>query len=196
MIAMQNKYYPLFAVLAAAILLSGCEGAKRALGQTKEAPDEFAVYRRAPLSLPPRYGLKPPTPGAERPQAVNPRDRAVQALGTGQQQAQPRQVGSTGDTSRLSQGERSVLQLTGATNADPLIRVQIAKETSVLAHESITITDKIAFWQKPREFGTTVDATKEAKRIRENQALGKPLNQGEVPTIKRKSKALLEDVFK
>jgi len=193
---MNIKFYSLFTILAAALLLSGCEGAKRALGKTKDAPDEFAVYQRAPLSLPPEYGLKPPTPGAERPQAVNPRDRAVQALGTQQQQAQPRQVGSTDDTSRLSPGERSVLQLTGATNADPSIRLQVAKETSVLAQESITITDKIAFWQSPSQFGTTVDASKEAKRIRENQALGKPLNQGEVPTIKRKSKALLEDVFK
>ncbi len=193
---MNNNIYPLFAILAAALLLSGCEGAKRALGQSKDAPDEFAVYQRAPLSLPPGYGLKPPTPGAERPQAVNPRDRAVQALGTGQQRAQPRQVGSTDSSSRLSPGERSVLQLTGATNADPSIRLQVTKETAVMAQESITVTDKIAFWQDPSQFGTTVDATKEAKRIRENQALGKPLNQGEVPTIKRKSKALLEDVFK
>ena len=67
---MMSKIYPLCALLAAVAFLSGCEETKRALGQTKEGPDEFAVYQRAPLSLPPEYGLKPPNPGADRPQAV------------------------------------------------------------------------------------------------------------------------------
>lgn len=192
---MKNKIFPLSAVLVAVVLLSGCEETKRALGQSKEGPDEFAVYQRAPLSLPPEYGLKPPTPGAERPQAVNPRDRAVQALGI-KGRAPGRQVGSTDATSRLSPGERSVLQLTGATNADPSIRIQVNKETRIMATESTTLTDKIAFWQKAGQFGTTVDPTKEAKRIRENQALGKPLNRGDIPIIRRKKKAILQDVFK
>ncbi len=192
---MRTKIFPLYAVLAAALFVSGCEETKRALGQTKEGPDEFAVYQRAPLSLPPEYGLKPPTPGADRPQAVNPRDRAIQALGsTGR--APGRQVGSSNDTSSLSPGERSVLQLTGATNADPSIRTQVNRETRVMATESTSFTDKIAFWQKTQQFGTTVDPSKEAKRIRENQALGKPLNRGDIPIIQRKKKALLEDVFK
>jgi hypothetical protein len=194
-LTMKTNIYPLGALLAAALLLSGCDETKRALGQTKDAPDEFAVYQRAPLSLPPEYGLKPPTPGAERPQAVNPRDRAVQALGaTGR--APGRQVGSADNTARLSPGERSVLQLTGATNADPSIRLQVDRETSILATESVTLTDKIAFWNKDNPFGTTVDPSKEARRIRENQALGKPLNRGDIPIIKRKKKAILEDVFK
>ena len=192
---MMSKIYPLCALLAAVAFLSGCEETKRALGQTKEGPDEFAVYQRAPLSLPPEYGLKPPNPGAERPQAVNPRDRAVQALG-GTGRAPGRQVGSTDDTSRLSPGERSVLQLTGATNADPSIRLQVEKETRIMATESKTFTDKIAFWQNKQQFGTTVDPAKEAKRIRESQALGKPLSKGDIPVIQRKKKALLQDVFK
>ena len=71
--------------LAASVLLTGCEETKKALGQTKESPDEFAVFQRAPLSQPPDYSLRPPTPGAQRPQAVNPRDRARAALGARQQ---------------------------------------------------------------------------------------------------------------
>ena len=66
---------PIF-LLGALALLTACEETKRALGQTKESPDEFTVYQRAPLSLPPNYGLRPPSPGAARPQTVNPRDRA------------------------------------------------------------------------------------------------------------------------
>lgn len=192
---MNAKIYSICALLIGTVFLSGCEETKRALGQTKDAPDEFAVYQRAPLSLPPEYGLKPPTPGADRPQAVNPRDRAIQALGAAGR-APGRQVGSTDDTSRLSPGERSVLQLTGATNADPSIRTKVEKESRIMAIESKTFTDKIAFWQSKSPFGTTVDPVKEAKRIRESQALGKPLNQGDIPIIRRKKKALLEDVFK
>jgi len=34
------------------------------LGFEKSAPDEFAVVKRAPLTLPPEYGLRPPSLGA------------------------------------------------------------------------------------------------------------------------------------
>lgn len=50
--------------LMAAVLLSGCAG--RSLGRS--GPDEFAVARQAPLVIPPDYALKPPQPGAARPQ--------------------------------------------------------------------------------------------------------------------------------
>jgi len=191
---MKNKALPIFSILAAVVMLSGCEETKRALGQTKDAPDEFAVYQRAPLSLPPDYGLRPPAPGATRPQAVNPRDRAVQALGTGRK-APSRQVGSTTDLAHLSPGERSVLQLTGATNSDPSIRLLVNQETTILAQESKKFTEKLIFWQNPAAFGVAVDPVKENKRLSENRALGKPLNTGAVPTIKRKKKALLEGIF-
>ena len=49
-------------ILVSVIALTGCEETKRVFGKTKEAPDEFAVYRRAPLSLPPDSDLRPPTP--------------------------------------------------------------------------------------------------------------------------------------
>lgn len=182
-------------VFAIFILLSGCDRAKKALGQTKEAPDEFAVFQRAPLSLPPDYGLKPPKPGSERPQAVKPRDRAAKALGI-QENASPQSTKPSNSLSSLSPGELSVLQLTGATNADPLIRMKIDKETGIMVTASESFTDKITFWQNPSKFGMAVDPAKEAKRIRKNQALGKPLNKGEIPIIKRKQKAIFEDVFR
>ena len=191
---MYSKFSSLFVFLAIVSLLNGCEKAKQALGQTKVSPDEFAVFQRAPLSLPPDYGLKPPRPGSERPQAVNPRDRAAKALGV-KRKASGQPANTRGGLSSLSRGERSVLQMTGATKADPEIRLKIEKETSIMVTASKSFTDKVTFWQNPNKFGITVDPAKEAKRIQKNQALGKPLNKGDVPVIKRKTKAIFEDVF-
>ena len=188
---MNLKFYPLCALLTAAAFLSSCENTKRALGQSKEGPDEFAVYQRAPLSLPPDFSLKAPIPGSERPQAVNPRDRAIQAMGINR-----RPVGRTDEGSRQSPGERSILQLTGATNVDSTIRQRVEKETRIMAVESRTLTDKIAFWRNTKQFGTTVDPAREAKRISESRSLGNSLNQGDTPVIRRKKKAVLEGIFK
>lgn len=46
-------------ILAVTALLGACSGMKKTLGIEKEAPDEFMVMSRAPLSLPPEYNLRP-----------------------------------------------------------------------------------------------------------------------------------------
>ena len=60
------------------ILLAGCNGDKiaRTFGLTRDAPDEFTVTTRAPLSMPPDYNLRPPRPGAPRPQEQSERQQA------------------------------------------------------------------------------------------------------------------------
>jgi hypothetical protein len=62
------------------ILLSGCSGFKRDLGIERAAPDEFAVESRAPLTIPPDFDLRPPQPGAQRPQEVTAAERARKAI--------------------------------------------------------------------------------------------------------------------
>ncbi|WP_376087212.1 DUF3035 domain-containing protein [Roseomonas sp. CCTCC AB2023176] len=58
-------------------LLAACGGdTSRFLGLTRDAPDEFQVVTRAPLSLPPSLGnLPPPRPGAGRPQELSAREQ-------------------------------------------------------------------------------------------------------------------------
>lgn len=53
-----------------ALGLSACSGddLSRSFGLTRDTPDEFTVTTRAPLSMPPDYALRPPRPGAARPQ--------------------------------------------------------------------------------------------------------------------------------
>ena len=53
-------------------LLNACSDTRAALGLDKAPPDEFAVFSRAPLSLPPDFGLRPPAPGPLR-RATRPR---------------------------------------------------------------------------------------------------------------------------
>ena len=49
--------------------------------------------------------------------------------------------------------------------------------------------------QKPVPPGTAVDAGKEAQRLRENTALGRPATEGTTPVIKRKKQGWLEGLF-
>ncbi len=64
------------------MLLSGCTGLRRAVGLDQAGPDEFAVESRAPLTIPPDYDLRPPTPGAARPQEVTAADKARKVVDT------------------------------------------------------------------------------------------------------------------
>jgi hypothetical protein len=59
------------AALGLTVLLAGCGGMTEALGLGRNPPDEFAVVERPPLVLPPDFHLRPPLPGAPRPQEVS-----------------------------------------------------------------------------------------------------------------------------
>ena len=182
-------------ILVSVIALTGCEETKRVFGKTKEAPDEFAVYRRAPLSLPPDSDLRPPTPGVSRPQVVNPRDQARAALGLSGKNTDKVDHSKSEDITRLSSGERALLALTGANKANPQIRKLVEEKTADLYETNETFTDKMVFWRSKNK-GVALDPQKELKRIREAQSLGKPLNSNGIPSVTRKKKkGLLEGIF-
>ena len=173
-----------------ALFLSACGDAKRILNREKRAPDEFAVYQRAPLSLPPDFGLRPPDPGAVRPEDRNPTNAAREALGDGKPSA-----AFANSLEAASPATLAFLRQAGADWVEPDIRSIIDRETSIYAAEQGSIVDRIVFWQTQPEFGTIVDPEEEAKRIRESQALGKPVNEGDVPVLEPKEKAILEGIF-
>ena len=181
-------------ILISVIALTGCEETKRVFGKSKEAPDEFAVYRRAPLSLPPDSGLRPPTPGVSRPQVVNPRDQARAALGLSAKKTDKVDLSKSEDITRLSNGERALLALTGANKANPQIRKLVEQKTADLYETNETFTDKMVFWRSKNK-GVALDPQKELKRIREAQSLGKPLNSNDIPIVTRRKKGALEGIF-
>jgi hypothetical protein len=75
---------PLFAVacLSASLLLGGCSNFRRAVGIDQVGPDEFAVEARAPLTIPPEFDLRPPQPGAPRPQEASSAEKARKVIDT------------------------------------------------------------------------------------------------------------------
>jgi hypothetical protein len=60
--------------------LGACSNFKQIIGIEKSSPDEFAVESRAPLTVPPDFGLRPPAPGAPRPQEVSAANKAQTAV--------------------------------------------------------------------------------------------------------------------
>jgi len=77
----------LIGAMTALTLLQGCSDFRRAIGLDRTGPDEFAVESRAPLTIPPDFDLRPPQPGAARPQEGTAADRArkvVDAAGPGE----------------------------------------------------------------------------------------------------------------
>ncbi len=69
-------------VMVAILALGGCArgSVQQALGLGKRAPDEFAVVKRAPLIVPPEFDLRPPDPGAPRPNIGRTSDQARVAM--------------------------------------------------------------------------------------------------------------------
>ena len=180
-------------LIVTAFVTQGCQQAREAFGFEKSAPDEFAVVSRAPLSLPPEYGLRPPKPGAKRPQEKVATERAKDTLlSTGR--LLPVQ-GNRVEQGPMSPGERALLKSASAGHAELGIRRTVDRETAQLIADERSFVNRLIFWQRPPPPGSVVDPTKESKRLRENAALGESPTKGETVVIERKKKGLLEGIF-
>ncbi|GLQ05641.1 DUF3035 domain-containing protein [Sneathiella chinensis] len=182
--------------LAGALLLTGCEGTKQALGiDNKKAPDEFAVLSKAPLIIPPDFSLRPPAPGQQGPHDSLARNNARDSLlgTTARRDVVTQQEAAAAGTSA---GELALLREAAAEDVDPSIRRIVDEETATLAEGDESLLESIMFWQKQPEYGTVVNPTLEKKRIQENAALGNSAADGEeTPIIERRKRALLEGLF-
>ncbi len=168
---------------------TACSNVKETLGLTRKAPDEFTVMTRAPLTVPPEFNLLPPQSG-EVSAASKSGAKEVEQYLYGQKE-------SIEKDSLESQGDAAILEMSGASDANPEIKRLIEEENSQVTNTDKDIVDKIMFWENkgnPNE--VLVDPEAESKRIKENQALGKEINQGQVPTIEKEEKGTILDVFK
>lgn len=179
----------LLSVLALAALtgLAGCGGdVTRTFGLTRDAPDEFSVTTRAPLSMPPSDKLHPPTPGASRPQEQQAATAAAATL-------VPQAALSANGRQPPSPGEQALVNAAGpAAPAD--IRTKVDADAALAATDR-SFTDRLLFWRAAPTPGTPVDPQREAQRLRENAALGQPSDVGDTPIIQPAKKSFFDSLF-
>ena len=150
-------------------LLTGCgQGTvQNALGMGKRSPDEFSVVSRAPLILPPDYGLRPPGSGESRPGVDTPAEQARASL-TGGEVQQPRAAPapragrwfrppSTSAAKRRRSGERALLAEATTAPVDPQIRRKIAEENMQLAEVEQALFTRLVKWTEPNTLAVAVD---------------------------------------
>jgi hypothetical protein len=157
--------------------LTACSGdLERTFGLTRDAPDEFTVTTRAPLSMPPDYAVTPPRPGASRPQELTPTQQAESDL-------VPNAVLGPAPAAD-SPGQQALVNEAGpAAPAD--IRDKLNAEQQLDApHRGLT--ERLMFWKSAPEPGTPLDPSKESQRLREDAALGQSPTVGQTPIIQDK----------
>jgi len=174
--------------ISLALALGACERVKNQLGLNKSSPDEFAVLTGAPLTLPPDYRLRPPDPGAVRPQEVSVQEQVKAAL----YNASP---DSAGARTTATVGENALLSRAGSAQRQSDIRAVINRDNAIFAEEDGSFVDSLIFWRDPQEPGTIVDPTREDQRLQQAEAAGEAPNAGETAVIERREEGILEGLF-
>jgi Protein of unknown function (DUF3035) len=177
-------------VLSSSMALAGCggsDGISRTFGLTRDAPDEFEVTTRAPLSMPPDFSLRPPQPGAPRPQEQTATQATEAVLAPGTVLANPNDAAT-------SPGQQALVNAAGP-QAPADIRREVNAQTALDA-PGHSFTDRLIFWRSTPQPGVVVDPSGEAQRLRANAALGQAVTQGDTPIIQpRKDDSLFGNLF-
>ena len=191
-------------ILAALLLLpvlGGCSSLGQALGFGKQSPDEFAVIRHERLAVPPKVDLRPPQPGARRPQERPPSELAKQAL-TGRPaatQAAKAQTQVAGLTQKTP-GERALLRDTGAGKAPVNIREVVRVESASEGVQDRSLTNTLLFWSGEPERPATIDPVAEVERLRREGVIDAGANTvtgvaEDGLTIERRTGGFLGNIF-
>ena len=110
---------------AGTLLISGCTDLKKAIGLEKSSPDEFAVESRAPLEMPPDFDLRPPQPGASRPQEKSSNKLARQVI----EDAGPGEPGKQAPDFRLRRSEDGLPDIGAPSGQRPDPNARVADQS-------------------------------------------------------------------
>jgi hypothetical protein len=146
--------------------------------QSQRTPDEFRVVRKAPLTVPPDYNLRPPSPGEARPQELSNEAQArVAVFGT--------------DLARgASDGEKLFIAKAGGETTERTVRQQIDFDSAQILRKNRSFADMIlSFGRKPAE--SVIDPSAEAERLRSEQESVKEVTGGGQVLIRHKNTSKL-----
>ena len=121
-------------ILISALASGGCSSATKALGLTKQAPNEFNILTKAPLIVPPEYNLLPPRVGESSSENNYSQKAARDAL-----------IGNI-DAAEPSRGEIVLMSKAGVGQANQEIRVEIDGQNSV-ERKTRGFASRVLFWQ-------------------------------------------------
>ncbi len=199
------KFSHLLLCAASLGALSACDGGvKETLGLSRQAPDEFRVVARPPLSVPPDFSLRPPAEGNSVSGSDVPASKQARELVMGEQDSGGLRPGSASTavtgvkvsdagTPSGSNGDASFLRKAGAAQADASIRDKLRADYGDNVDPSEkSMLDKI---REPGHNEPLVDAPKEKERLSENKETGKPVTEGETPTVQPRNKGWLSKIF-
>ena len=165
-------------ITLSALALGGCTQTTKALGITKNAPNEFNILTKAPLVIPPEYNLRPPQVGVSTAENNYSQKAAREAL-----------VGDI-DAAEPTRGEIVLMSKAGVGSANQEIRLEIDGQNSV-ERKTSDFTDRVLFWRDGRVVnpdGSPLDNEVEAKRL---QSINAATGGGEVEITRRPGGAKL-----
>jgi hypothetical protein len=157
--------------LGAAIILAALGAGACASGSN--TPDEFRVLRKAPLTVPPDYQLRPPAPGEARPQELQPDAQARVA------------VFGTDIAKGASEGEKLFIAKAGGDTLDRTVRNQVDFDSAQILRKNRGFADAILNFGKPRG-EPVIDAAAEAERLRTEEESLKDVTGGGDILIRQK----------
>jgi len=168
----------MLATACTAMGLSACTQTSKALGITKNAPNEFNILTKAPLVVPPEYNLRPPQIGTSSSENNYSQKSARDALLGDIDEAEP------------TRGEVVLMSKAGVGRANQEIRLEIDGSNSV-ERKSKSFSDQVLFWRDGKVVqpkGSPMDPETEARRMESMQAA---TGGGEVTITKRPGGAKL-----
>ncbi len=117
-------------------------------------PDEFRVVKKAPLTIPPDFNLRPPAPGESRPQDLTTDAQARMAvfgadLGQG-----------------ATDGEKAFIKRAGGEATDRSVRSEVDYDSTQVLRKNRSFADQILNFGRPRNANDPVlDAAAEQARL-------------------------------
>lgn len=142
------------------LALVGCDATKDFLGLTQETPDAFTVMEHAPLEMPPEFNLRPPAPGANRPQEVTPTQIAQKHVFSHVNQAAPQSVPAK------TKATQQVLQQARTEMRQDNIRHVIHKENRETTAANQTFMQKLSLAGSAAPSGDVIDPAEESARLK------------------------------